>query len=61
MASSARCIQMKWSIFFICCYSGIAFSLSRLTNRLTEAKQPANFCTSLSLVGGTRASMALIF
>jgi hypothetical protein len=52
---------MKWSVFFISWYSGMAFPLSRLTNRLSEAKQPANFCTSLSWVGFSRASMAFIF
>jgi hypothetical protein len=39
----------------------MAFSPSQLTNRLSEAKQPANFCTSLSRVGFSRASMAFIF
>jgi hypothetical protein len=52
---------MKWSVFFISWYSGMAFSPSRLTNRLSEAKQPANFCTSLSWEGFSRASMAFIF
>jgi hypothetical protein len=53
-ASSARWDQTKWSVFFISCYSGIAFFPSRLINRLSEAMQPANFCTSLSLVGSSR-------
>jgi hypothetical protein len=39
----------------------MAFSLSRLMNRLSEAKHPVNFCTSLSWVDGSRASMAFIF
>jgi hypothetical protein len=39
----------------------MAFSLSQLMNRLSEAKHPANFYTSLSWVGGSRASMAFIF
>jgi hypothetical protein len=39
---------MKWSVFFISWYSGMAFSTSRLTNRLSEARHPANFYTSLS-------------
>jgi hypothetical protein len=39
----------------------MAFSPSRLTNRLSEAKHPPNFCISLSWVGGSRASMAFIF
>jgi hypothetical protein len=39
----------------------MAFSPSWLTNRLSEAKQPANFCTSLSWVGFSKASMAFIF
>jgi hypothetical protein len=52
---------MKWSIFFISWYKGMAFSPSRLANRLSEAKHLANFCTSLSWVGGSRASMAFIF
>jgi hypothetical protein len=52
---------MKWFVFFISWYSGMAFSPSRLTNRLSEAKHPANFCISLSWVGGSRASMAFIF
>jgi hypothetical protein len=52
---------MKWSVFFISWYSSIAFSLSRLTKRLSEAKQPANYCTPLSSLGGSRASMAFIF
>jgi hypothetical protein len=60
-ASSARCNQTKWSVFFISWYGVIAFSLSRLTKRLSEAKQPANYCTPLSSVGISRASMAFIF
>jgi hypothetical protein len=60
-ASLVHWDQTKWSVFFISWYSGIAFSPSRLTKRLSEAKQPANFCTPLSLVGGSRASMAFIF
>jgi hypothetical protein len=52
---------MKWSIFFISWYSGMAFSPSQLTNQLSEAKQPANFYISLSWVGGSRALMAFIF
>jgi hypothetical protein len=39
----------------------MGFSPSRLMNRLSEAKQPANFCMSMSWVGGSRASMAFIF
>jgi hypothetical protein len=39
----------------------MAFFPSRLTNRLSEAKQLANFCMSLSWVGGSRALMAFIF
>jgi hypothetical protein len=39
----------------------MAFSPSQLTNRLSEAKQPTNFYTSLSWVGGSRALMAFIF
>jgi hypothetical protein len=38
---------MKWSIFLISWYIGMAFSPSRLTNWLSEAKHPANFGTSL--------------
>jgi hypothetical protein len=39
----------------------MAFSLSRLMNWLSEARQPTNFCTSLSWVGFSRASMDFIF
>jgi hypothetical protein len=60
-ASSARWDQTKWSVFFINWYGGMTFSPSWLTNRLSEAKQLANFCTSLSWVGFSRASMDFIF
>jgi hypothetical protein len=60
-ASLARWDQTKWSIFFINWYSGMAFSPSQLTNRLNKAKHLANFCTSLSWVGSSRALMAFIF
>src|SRR3954466_15369237 len=41
-ASFAWGVHVNFSVFFISWYNGIAFSPSRLRNRLSEARQPVN-------------------
>src|SRR6266567_8958780 len=57
-ATSACGVQVNLSDFFINAYRGSAFSPSRLTKRLSEARQPVNFCTSTSFLGRAILSMA---
>src|SRR3954464_12591793 len=59
--SSALGVHMNLLVFFINWYKGIAFSLSRLRNRLSDARLPVNFCTSLRFLGLFIRSIAAIF
>ena len=58
---SACEVQENLSVFFISWYNGSAFSPSRLTKRLREARHPVNFWTPSRFLGGYILSMATIF
>src|SRR3954463_9034210 len=60
-ASYALGVHMNLSVFFINWYKGIAFSPSRLRNRLSDARQPVNFFTSFRFLGLFIRSIAAIF
>src|SRR4051812_13151005 len=58
-ASFAFGVHVNLSVFFIRWYKGIAFSPSRLRNRLSDARHPVNFWTSLRFLGLFIRSIAL--
>src|SRR4051812_6963048 len=59
--SSALGVHVNLSVLFINWYKGIAFSPSRLRNRLSDAKHPMNFLTSLRFLGLFIRPIAAIF